>query len=533
MFKLKYFKENLKAVSAALLCTAALNVHATATFDPTSGIVDLPVVEVLSGGSSAFYNAQLQLVGDGLQLIAANPISATTGQRNVFDSDTGSVHVASVTVGAETFYAKLKLVQGSNPLSFTIDQLVNNAFQNCPSFASPGPTAGSCVLSGEISTDAILTKNINWILAGGVYVGGDNTQNTTLTINPGTKIFGQSGSDYLFIRRGSKIMAEGTPDNPIVMSGPQQQSPGEWGGLLIAGNAPINGCNEGVPLCEAPFEAITSEFYGGNNPTENSGVVKYIQILFAGFAVRPDEELNGLTLMGVGSGTLIDYVHIHAGLDDGVEMFGGNVQMKHLVLTDNRDDGFDWTSGFQGRAQFVLVKQSAGIGDRGIEADNNEQNHDSLPRSQPVLSNFTIIGRNDTGATQGILLRRGTGAKIWNSVVTGSPACIQIDSASTFVNAGSPGSLSGGLTMQNSFVNCSSNFTDGEGATFTTSDWFLSQSENQASDPLLNGYLPSSGSPLTLGGTAVNDSFFTVVDYVGAFKDANDDWTREWTFNFN
>src|SRR5690606_22612789 len=156
-----------------------------------------------------------------------------------------------------------------------------------------------------------------------------------------------------------------------------------------------------------------------------------------------------------------------------------------------------------------------------------------LPRSQPVLSNFTIIGRNDTGATQGILLRRGTGAKIWNSVVTGSPACIQIDSASTFVNAGSPGSLSGGLTMQNSFVNCSSNFTDGEGATFTTSDWFLSQSENQASDPLLNGYLPSSGSPLTLGGTAVNDSFFTVVDYVGAFKDANDDWTREWTFNFN
>ena len=108
-----------------------------------------------------------------------------------------------------------------------------------------------------------------------------------------------------------------------------------------------------------------------------------------------------------------------------------------------------------------------------------------------------------------------------------------IDSASTFVNAGFPGSLTGELTMVNSFVNCASNFRDGEGATFTTSDWFLSQSGNQAVDPLLSDYLPATGSPLILGGTAVNDSFFDVVDYVGAFKDANDDWTQEWTFNFN
>ena len=98
-----------------------------------------------------------------------------------------------------------------------------------------------------------LTKNIQWILSGGVYVGGNNTQSATLTINPGTKIFGQSGADYLWIRRGSKIMAEGTPDNPIVMSGPLQQEPGEWAGLVIAGNAPVNGCNTGVAVCEIPF----------------------------------------------------------------------------------------------------------------------------------------------------------------------------------------------------------------------------------------------------------------------------------------
>jgi len=534
MFKLNCIKEKLMAASAVLLSTIALNGYAsTATYNPSTGIVDLPVVEVLSGGSSSFYNAQLQLSGGELQLIAANPISATKGQRNVFDSETNAVHVPSIVVGADDFYAKLKLVPESNPLRFTLDQLVSNSFKGCPGFAAPGESEGSCILSGEYNNDITLTKNITWVVSGGVYIGGDKTRSATLTINPGTKIFGQAGADYIWIRRGSKIMAEGTPDNPIVMSGPQQLSAGEWGGLVISGYAPVNGCNVDVPVCETPFEAITSEFYGGNNPADNSGVVKYVQILFAGNAVRPDEELNGLTLNGVGSGTLINYVHVHEGLDDGVEMFGGTAQMKHVVVTNIQDDSLDWGNGWKGRAQFVLVKQSPSVGDRGIEADNNEKNNDSLPRSQPILSNITIIGRTGETATQGILLRRGTGANIWNTVVTGSPTCLMIDSAPTFVNAGSPGRLTGSLTMENSFVQCASNYKDGTGATFAVSDWFLSQPENKAEDPLLNGYLPATGSPLILGGAAVPDPFFTVVDYVGAFKDSDDDWTEEWTFPFN
>lgn len=537
MYQLKNIKEQLLTTSAILLSSIAFNAHATATYDPATNTVNLPVVEVLGGGSSAFYNAQLQLVGSELQLVSANPVAAVTGQRNVFDSDTNSVHVASVTVGADSYYAKLKLVPGSDPMRFIIDQLVNNAFTGCPSFAQPGSSANSCVLSGTITSDVTLTKNIEWVLQGNVFVGADNAQNATLTINPGTKIVGVGGQGdqaaFLWIRRGSKIMAEGTPDNPIVMTGPTEASAGEWGGLLISGNAPVNGCNEGVPVCEVPFEAFVSEIYGGNNPADNSGVLKYTQIRFAGSAVRQDEELNGLTLNGVGSGTIIDYVQVHEGLDDGVEIFGGTVKMKHLVLTNIQDDSLDWTNGWQGRAQFVLIKQSATIGDRGIEADNNERNQDSIPRAQPILSNLTIIGRTGDSATQGVLLRRGTGANIWNSVITGAPTCLMIDGERTFAYAGAPGSLTGGLTMQNSFVNCSANFADGEGAAFTTSDWFLSQSENQAIDPLLSGYLPATGSPLILGGAAVNDSFFDVVDYAGAFKDANDDWTQEWTFNFN
>ncbi len=510
---------------------AADSLAATATFDPATGIVDMPIVEVLNGASSEFYSAQLQISGDGLQLIDAVPIPAAKGQqRVVFDSATAAVHVPSVIVGADEFYAKLQFVPGSNPLRFTISQLVNNHFQGCPNFSTPGAVEGSCVLSGEYNQDITLTKNIQWVLSGGVFIGGDNRNSATLTINPGTKIFGQQGADFLWIRRGSKIFAEGTPDNPIVMTGPLQQSGGEWGGLVISGNAPVNGCNIGVSPCEIPFEAITSEFFGGNNPNDNSGVVKYTQILFAGFPVRPDEELNGFTLNGVGAGTLIQFVHVHAGLDDGVEMFGGTVGLKHLVLTQIGDDSLDWGSGWTGKAQFVLIQQAADDGDNGIEADNNEVNNDITPRAKPTLSNMTIIGA--PVATQGALLRRGTGANIWNTVITGFPTCITIDSAATFLNAGVPGNLSGALTMVNSFVNCPNNFKDGTGATFSVADWFTSQPGNSTENPLLDGYLPAFGSPLTLGGAPVNDAFFDAVDYVGAFKDANDDWTQEWTFNF-
>ncbi|MCB1935968.1 MAG: hypothetical protein KDF59_08505 [Nitrosomonas sp.] len=532
MVRLTNKRTRLSIFSAVMLGVFATDSHAaSATYDPATGIVDMPVVEVLNGASSKFYSAQLQIGGNGLQVIAAESIPAAKGQqRVVFDSATAAVHIPSVVVGANEFYAKLKLVPGSSPLRFTVDQLVNNSFQNCPGFSTPGPVEGSCILSGEYTQDITLTKNIQWILSGGVFIGGDNTNSATITINPGTQIFGQQGADYLWIRRGSKIMAEGTPDNPIVMSGALQQSAGEWGGLLIAGNAPVNGCNEGVDPCEVPFEAVTSEFFGGNNPNDNSGLVKYTQILFAGFAVRPNEELNGLTLNGVGTGTVLEFIHVHQGLDDGVEFFGGTAQMKHIVLTSNGDDSLDWGSGWTGKAQFVLIKQAANDGDRGIEADNNEVNNDITPRAKPTLSNMTMIGA--PVATQGILLRRGTGANIWNTVITGFPDCVRIDGEATFLNAGAPGDLSGELTMVNSFVNCNNNFADGEGATFSVADWFTSQSGNSQEDALLNGYLPASGSPLTLSGAPVNDAFFDTVDYVGAFKDANDDWTAEWTFDF-
>lgn len=514
---------------------------ATATYDPSTRVVDIPKVDVLNpNGSAKTYHAQLKLLEKNpaspffeLQLISAGAEASTFEQRVTYDGATLSVHFPSVKVGAGAaeYYAKLKLIPGSNPLRFKLVQLKNNAFSGCPAFSTNGPVAGTCVLSGEINNNITLSKEITWILSGGVYVGGDQVNSATLSINPGTKIVGQSGADFLYIRRGSKILAEGTPDNPIVMTGPLEQNPGEWGGLLLAGRAPVNGCAAGVDPCELAFEAIATEHFGGNNPNDNSGILKYLQINFAGFAVRADEELNGLTMLGVGAGTLIDYVQVHRGLDDGIEMFGGTNQMKHLVLTGISDDSLDWAFGWRGKAQFVLIKQVADDGDRGIEADNNPDNNDATPRSKPMISNLTALG--GPAGSQGALLRVGTGGNIYNSVFTGfGDQCLRIDDNSTYVNAGTPAALSGELTIQDTYVDCATNFKDDAGAPFLVSDWFNAQSGNVAGNPKLDGYLPAVDSPLINGGHSVPDGFFTPVDYIGAFKDADNDWTLEWTTGF-
>ena len=146
--------------AASLLGMVASNGYAaTASYDPATGVVDFPVVEVLDGATSSFFSAKLQVTGNDLQLIAADVIPPAKGQqRVVFDSATAAVHVPSVVVGADEFYAKLQLVPGSDPLRFTVAQLVSNNFQGCPSFSTPGPNQGSCILSGEIKQDITLTK---------------------------------------------------------------------------------------------------------------------------------------------------------------------------------------------------------------------------------------------------------------------------------------------------------------------------------------------------------------------------------------
>ncbi len=390
-----------------------------------------------------------------------------------------------------------------------------------------------CVLSGtQLSNHIHLTNNFEYILGGAVFIGGDNTASSTLTIDAGVKIYGESGADFLVIRRGSKIEVNGSPDMPVIMTSANDSEAtsstrGQWGGLIINGNAPINGCSVGTALCESEGEGNTG-LYGGNNPADNSGNLNYLQLKYAGYEITPDNELNGIAFQAVGSGTLVDYVQVHNNSDDGVEFFGGTVNAKHLYLSGIGDDSVDWTMGYSGKLQHVVVVQTD-RGDQGIEADSNQSNRDSLPRSMPKIANLTMIGNINTD--QGILLREGTGANIYNAVVTGfGDDCLDIDHSATFINAGSSAtSLTGNLTITNTVLNCTVKFREESGDSFSVETWFNNQSGNSTTAVNMTTYT-NNNEVNALTPATLTDSFFDATDYVGAVKNTASDWTAGWTY---
>jgi hypothetical protein len=280
--------------------------------------------------------------------------------------------------------------------------------------APPGVTVVR-VAAGDIATDTTWTKNKIYVLEGYVFVTGG-----TLTIEPGTTIKGENGS-ALTITKDARINAVGTAAEPIVFTSAQTTpASGDWGGVVLLGKAPIN-----VTGGTNPIEGFATSFgerirYGGADATHNCGQLVYSRIEYAGFALAVDTELNGLTMGGCGNTTRIDYVQSHLGLDDGIEIFGGTVNVNHLVITQPDDDGLDWDFGWSGRAQFVIVQQKNGRGDKGFEADNNPNNNDASPRSAPEIWNATLIGGDSVFANKkqgGMHLRRGTAGRINNAIV--------------------------------------------------------------------------------------------------------------------
>lgn len=423
------------------------------------------------------------------------------------------------------------LTKSSCLIALSTGLLSAASFAACPAGTSTAPVQvdgkETCILSGTYTSDLTLRASQSYVLSGGVFIGGDNTDSATVTIQPGTKIVGQSGADFMVINRGSKIDAAGTESRPIVFTSAKaegQRNRGDWGGLIINGNAPINGCNAGTALCEAEGEGNTG-LYGGNNPSDNSGVLKYVRVEFAGNEITPDNELNGIAFQGVGAGTLVDYIQVHMNADDGVEFFGGTVNAKHVVLTGNRDDSLDWVNGWVGKMQFVAVEQYDDQANNGIEGDNLKASQDASPRSNPSLANMTFIGTTSSAAKggSGLLLRRGTGAEITNSVFTGfKVSCIDLDDAATFGT--------GLVNITNTFFSCQENFTVDSDDGFSLESWFTAESSNKVvSDVALNGFVPATRSPLLGAGATPFDLFFDDVDYVGAVSGAGNDWTAGWT----
>lgn len=396
---------------------------------------------------------------------------------------------------------------------------------------------GACILEGSILEDMTLTADKAWLLRSAVTVG-DDSSDVTLTIEPGTTVYGESATNaFLVISRGAKLHAEGTASAPITFTSDQavgSRARGDWGGIALNGRAPINACADGSADCEAEGEGGTG-LYGGSDATDSSGVLKYVRVEYGGTEISPDNEINGIGFQGVGSGTEVDYVQVHRNLDDGMEFFGGTVTAKHLVVTDPGDDGIDWDLGFSGKIQYAVVRQASDAGNNGFETDSNADDNTATPVSMPTVANVTLIG--DEGIAEdnfGMVLRRGSAPTLANIAVTSfSTGCLAIRDQATFDFF-----AAGDASISHTIMACAQPYEeDAEETEVGTEDAIFEgdmSNQNVADLMLTNAtgatpdFRPTASSPLVGAGQSPSDSFFDATTYVGAF-DTSTDWTSGWT----
>ncbi len=419
---------------------------------------------------------------------------------------------------------------------------------DCPTgFANVGTVANAtlrnCQLPQSITGNLVvpLRDGTIYSVSGRVDVGQDQggDPNTpiagrakgVLTVEAGVKIFGSAGLDYIVVNRGSQIFAEGTATKPIIFTSKQSvegttgvDSIGQWGGLVILGRAPTSNCSgsgatPGTANCEAQVEG-TNAFYGGSSTQDNSGVMRYLRVQHSGFVIVANNELNGITMAGVGSGTTFDHIQVHNSSDDGIEFFGGNVNAKYLVLTGNDDDSVDTDVGYNGAMQFGIIVQRANGGNRAFETSSAGTD----PRSNPKFANFTVVGRGGSGNDL-FVANSSTKSVLINSVLlqTATTAgCVDIDDATTV-----PTFHSVALACGTPFTNDSNVDATAVAALFNAGTNNTSSLTSTLSGTFING-ANETARPSYASITSLS-SFFTNVSYIGAVKDANDTWWQGWT----
>lgn len=317
-----------------------------------------------------------------------------------------------------------------------------------PGGGNGGGSGTTITLTGRINADTILRKENTYILKDKVYLVGDHT----MTIEPGTTIKGAySGSDVavLVISRGSKLVANGTVDAPIVFtSNSPAPASGDWGGIVICGKASVNttfagtGGGPGILEVEGGINNANSDALAGGGATPNdddsSGVLRYVRIEYAGYAFQPDKEVNSLTLAAVGRKTVIDHVQVSYAKDDGFEWFGGTVNCKYLISYKTQDDDFDTDNGFSGSVQFGLIIRDSLIADlsksEAFESDNHSSGGTMTPQTKAVFSNITAFGPlatlNNIGNSNYLgsaaQIRRNSSISIFNTAIVGWPSGIEI-----------------------------------------------------------------------------------------------------------
>lgn len=355
--------------------------------------------------------------------------------------------------------------------------------ETCPSFSTPKAQVDGtdvCALQSTILEDVNLTNDIIWLMEGRVTVGDGNgtldaagtlggtaVTNVDMTIQAGTQVQGLSGTfANLVITRGSRLLARGTAADPIVFSSSDDDlvGSGEWGGLIVHGYSYHNECfaaGTADPTCNVDSEG-ESGFAGGFVEDDDSGIIQYVVITEGGFEFAPGDEINGLSLMSVGSGTTIDHIQINANADDGVEFYGGTVNTSHFVLTGNLDDSVDWDEGFQGTLQYYIIEQTTDAFGNGIEADTEGSTEfDSVP----FLINTTFIG--DGTENELFRFKASSGGIVVNSIITG-PANAAYASRCIEMDGGAIANQGGSLEIDEVIWNCTGGFAEASDASATT-----------------------------------------------------------------
>ncbi len=402
----------------------------------------------------------------------------------------------------------------------------------------------SRVLQGSYERSITLDAGV-YTIRGYVYF----TSGTTLSIPAGAILKSDvSQKGAIIIERGAKIDAIGTVDKPIVFTSGKaagSRARGDWGGIIILGNAPTN-----RPLSPAPLvEGGVDRRYGGSAADDNSGTMTYCRIEFAGIAAEPGSEINGLTLGGVGSGTKLEYIQVSYGNDDAYEFFGGTVNAKYLISYAASDDDLDFDFGYTGKIQFAIVQRRPEIADtdagNGVEADNDGSGSAATPYTKPILSNITWAGPNGAPNTEANLnfanrWRRAVRFEVHNSIMMGYPkGGFSMESAATAEAYNTGASL-----FNNNLVHAMADpyRVDATAASVITAAAVKAKAEangtityTDAAALMLEApfnfdapnFTPKTGSPALTGAVFTGlDAFFTNVPHRGAIGATN--WTNGW-----
>jgi hypothetical protein len=341
------------------------------------------------------------------------------------------------------------------------------------------------------TVSADITTNTTWSgvvkLMNKVYV----KNNATLTIAPGTIIRGDKLTQgSLIITRGAKIIADGTAANPIVFTSNEAvgaRNEGDWGGLVILGLAKNNQPG-GVANIEGIVPTTDSQF-GGNFDNDYSGILRYVRVEFAGIALEPNKEINGITFGSVGNQTIVDYTQVSFSGDDSYEWFGGTVNCKHIIAYRGIDDDFDTDFGYRGKVQFFLSIRDKDMSDaagdsNSFESDNDAAGSTAQPKTAPIFSNGTIVGPKGNGTTalpvgekfeKSFRLRRNTATSVFNTLTTGWEKGLSIEGTAVVNNVNGDTLVFGHNTLSNYAANTNTIYNAGTGTgAASTAAFYLS-----------------------------------------------------------